>query len=170
MHQNHPGRPLLTGGSPELTSEGEDHVTQRRPAVVDEEDSLHVERHKLAIVHLIKPRHAHTRTRTQCFSREAPAGLQLGRGHSHHSVRVAELAQPGPRSQERHQDQDQVHLKSGHQWKPHHAGYLPTGETRWTLVLALIGSTVRRSKAKGQEIQNGAPRYCSMFGSSRTAQ
>lgn len=73
MHQKHPGRPLLTGGSPELTSEGEDHVTQRRPAVVDEEDSLHVERHKLAIIHLIKPRHTHTRTRTRSLS---AGGLQ----------------------------------------------------------------------------------------------
>jgi len=37
-------------------------VTEWRSAVIDEKDSLHVERHKLAIVHFIEPTHRERNT------------------------------------------------------------------------------------------------------------
>ena len=60
----------------ELTSEGQDHVTKGRSALINKEDPLHVERHKLAIVYFVKP--GHTNAETQTLLRDAGYGISLG--------------------------------------------------------------------------------------------
>lgn len=104
------------------TSKGQDHVTKWRSAVIKEEDPLHVERHKLSVVHLIE---AARRETTKISPKHS--GVWCSKRvieHSHHSIWVVQEAQSGPEGQQRDQNQNQVHLSCHHQGKRQHYGHL----------------------------------------------